>query len=69
MKKILLVSSFTLLILVLLSIGPDAPADGPDQAAEEPQPAETPESTEPLETFEPTEKLSADSAVSFPVDI
>ncbi len=77
MKKSLFGLSLTLVILALISIGPDTPADDPGQAAQEP-PATTeapeaeagePLAGEPLETFEPTEKLSADSAVSFPVDI
>ncbi len=71
MKKSIFFLFFALLILALASIGPDTPADDPGQAAQEPPaPAGTPEAEdEPLETFEPTEKLSADSAVSFPVDI
>ncbi len=80
-RKLLIVSVLALSVLTFALIGPDAPADDPGQAAPEPQPAETetpedgeplaaePLASEPLETFEPTEKLSADSAVSFPVDI
>ncbi len=73
-RKLLFASVLALSLLGLISIGPDTPAADPGQTAEEPQPAETPESMEgpaiePLDTFEPTEKLSADSAVSFPVDI
>ncbi len=74
-RKLLFASVLALSLLGLISIGPDTPAADPGQAAEEPQAAEeAPESmegpdSEPLDTFEPTEKLSADSAVSFPVDI
>ncbi len=79
-KKLWIVSILIISFLALLAIGPDTPADDPGQAAQEP-PTEAPDTEageplageplagEPLETFEPTEKLSADSAVSFPVDI
>ncbi len=71
MKRIFLGLSFFALILVLLSIGPETPADDPGQPPAEPPapPAAEPVDTAPLETFEPTEKLPADSAISFPVDI
>ncbi len=52
-KRTLIASLLALSLLALALTGPETPAQDP----------------EPLETFEPTEKLSADSAVSFPVDI
>ncbi len=70
MKKSIFWLSFTLLILALVSIGPDTPADDPSQTSQEPESSSAAtDDDEPLETFEPTEKLSAESAVSFPVDI
>ena len=66
-RRLLIASVLAISLLALAAIGPDTPADDPGQ--EPPAEAETSESSEPLETFEPTEKLSADSAVSFPVDI
>ena len=73
MKRFFVPLLFLLLILAFAAIGPDAPADDPGQATEEPQapepPATEPESEEPPETFVPSEKLPADSAISFPVDI
>ncbi len=70
-RKLLLTSAFALFLIALLSIGPETPAADPGQPPGEPPAAaaEPPGDGEPLETFEPTEKLSADSAVSFPVDI
>ncbi len=69
-RRLLLISTLALFLIALVSIGPDAPADDPGQPPEEPPAAAAePEDTTPLETFEPTEKLSAESAVSFPVDI
>ena len=61
MKKFSFGLLFVLLILGLASLGPDTPADDPAP--------QTGESSEELETFVPTEKLTADSVVSFPVDI
>lgn len=79
MRKPLLGLTFLLLILGLVLVSPDTPADDPQEttptetpeAAEPPaeEPLEGPPGGEPLDTFEPTEKLTADSAVSFPVDI
>ena len=60
MKKFSFGLLFVLLILGLASLGPDTPADDPQTSGE---------SSEELETFVPSEKLTADSIVSFPVDI
>ncbi len=70
-RRLLLVSALVLSLIALLSIGQETPSDDPAQSPAEPPAttAEEPPDTTPLETFEPTEKLSADSAVSFPVDI
>ena len=79
-NRLWMASALALAILAFALITPDAPADDPSQGQEpesaatatpessEP-PASEPPPDEPLETFEPTEKLSAESAVSFPVDI
>ncbi len=84
MKKVLLGLLFLLLIAGLAALGPDTPAQDPVPEAEAPQaPAEAPSAEPPaaenpaaevliqeeLETFVPTEKLTADSVISFPVDI
>ncbi len=66
MRKAWIPLLFLLLILTLVSIGPETPADDPAPA---PQTGEEPTAGEPPETFVPSEKLPADSAVSFPVDI
>ena len=58
MNKRFSVSLLALSLLALALTGPEVPAQDPPSAE-----------SEPLEAFEPTEKLSADSAVSFPVDI
>ncbi|MCP3959313.1 MAG: hypothetical protein GY719_15790 [bacterium] len=80
MKKVLLSLLFLLLIAGLAALGPDTPAQDPVPEAETETPraaaAEPPEepavedlTQEELETFVPTEKLTADSVISFPVDI
>ena len=73
MKRFLIPLVFALLILVFAAVGPDTPADDPQQATEEPETssarAGVEEELEPPETFVPSEELPADSAISFPVDI
>ena len=71
MKKFLVPLFFVFLVLVFAAIGPNAPAEDPEQTAEEgPAPtAGAAQETEPPETFVPSEELPADSAISFPVDI
>ncbi len=72
MKRLLLPIFFALFVFALLLIGPETPAEDPEQdtssipVEEAPRP---PAGDEDLETFVPTEKLTADSAISFPVDI
>ncbi len=71
-RRLLIASILGLSVLAFALIGGPQAAQEPPAAAPEPaeEPAlEGPPGGEPLETFEPTEKLSADSAVSFPVDI
>jgi len=72
MKKLLFPIFFTLFVFALLLIGPETPAEDPAQdglTTPVEEPLEPPFESEDLETFVPTEKLTADSAISFPVDI
>ncbi len=74
MKKLFLPLVFALFVLALFLIGPETPAEDPAQDAPPAPVEEAPEppaeaEAEDLETFVPTEKLTADSAISFPVDI
>ena len=65
-RRLLLISTLVLVLIALLSIGQETPGNDPDQPAEKPPAAAAePPDTTPLAG----EKLSADSAVSFPVDI
>lgn len=68
MKKLLFPSSLALLIAGLFFFGPETPAEDPRQEPP-PETEELPASNESLDTFVPTEQLTADSAISFPVDI
>jgi hypothetical protein len=69
--KITVVVLFVLAVfLVPGAVVPDEELAGPDAAATaagDPPAQRQPE--EPLETFVPSEKVSADSSISFPVDI
>ncbi|HXV77160.1 MAG TPA: hypothetical protein VD788_12655 [Candidatus Polarisedimenticolaceae bacterium] len=56
-----------LLLLVLLSTTPQGLRSA--ASADAPEPSAAPATDESLEEFVPSEEISADNAVSFPVDI